>query len=168
MKISKNAVVSLSYTLRAEHAEGEVLQVADSGSPLVFLYGHDQLLPAFENHILGLETGNPYAFTLNEHEAYGPFDPDAIADISLDIFKNNPEATEMLWEGNIIPLQDDQGRRYEGRIMRIGDTSVKMDFNHPLAGKSLHFSGEILEVRTATAEEISHGHVHGPHGHHHH
>jgi FKBP-type peptidyl-prolyl cis-trans isomerase SlyD len=167
MQISKNAVVSLTYTLRADHAGGEILQVADEQQPLEFLFGHGQLLPAFEHNINGLIKGNDYAFTLTDEEGYGPFDPESILDVDREVFGQGPEADEILFEGNVIPLQDDQGRRFEGRIMRIGDNSVKMDFNHPLAGKTLHFSGRIMEVRAATPEEVSHGHVHGPHGHHH-
>jgi FKBP-type peptidyl-prolyl cis-trans isomerase SlyD len=73
----------------------------------------------------------------------------------------------MLFEGNIIPMMDQQGNRYEGRVMRVGENSVKMDFNHPLAGKTLYFTGTILDVRNATPDELAHGHVHGPHGHQH-
>jgi FKBP-type peptidyl-prolyl cis-trans isomerase SlyD len=85
-----------------------------------------------------------------------------------DVFKIDGELQEdMLVEGNIIPLQDQQGNPMQGVVLEIGGDTVKMDLNHQLAGKTLHFSGEVLEVREATKEEIAHGHVHGPDGHHH-
>ena len=167
MKIANDTVVSLTYILKADNAEGEIIQVADQQNPLTFLYGQGQLLPAFEEKLMGLETGSSYAFTLSPEEGYGEFDPEAIVDLDISIFRQSPEGESALFEGNIVPMMDQQGNRYEGRIMRINEDSVNMDFNHPLAGKSLYFTGTILEVRNATAEELAHGHVHGPHGHHH-
>ena len=74
---------------------------------------------------------------------------------------------ELLQVGNTIPMQDSDGNRLDGVVVEVTDTQVKMDFNHPLAGKNLHFTGQIVELRDATSEELAHGHVHGPHGHHH-
>jgi len=72
-----------------------------------------------------------------------------------------------LFVGNDIPMQNNEGQTLMGKVLEITDDKVKMDFNHPLAGLDLFFKGEILDVRKATAEEIEHGHVHGPEGHHH-
>ncbi len=74
---------------------------------------------------------------------------------------------EMLRIGNVIPMQDNQGNPLEGLVIGVDEASVKMDFNHPMAGKTLHFAGTIIDLRDATEEELSHGHVHGAHGHHH-
>ena len=75
--------------------------------------------------------------------------------------------TELLQIGKYIPMKNDDGHVIEGKVISINDKGVVMDFNHPLAGKDLHFSGEILDVRDANEEEITHGHVHGEGGHHH-
>ncbi len=167
MKIANDTVVSLTYILKADNAEGEIIQVADQENPLEFIYGNGQLLPAFEEQLLGLEKGSTYAFTLTPEQGYGEFDPESIVDLDINIFRQSPEGEQMLFEGNTIPMMDQQGNRYEGRVMRIGEDSVKMDFNHPLAGKNLYFTGTILDVRNATPDELAHGHVHGPHGHDH-
>lgn len=93
---------------------------------------------------------------------------EAIIDLEKSIFEVNGVIDQKLLEiGNTITMQDQHGNPLDGIVVEVGSDTVKMDFNHPLAGESLHFSGEILEVRDATAEEIAHGHVHGPHGHHH-
>lgn len=165
MQIAQNMVVSLIYTLQADNAEGEILQTATQENPLTFIYGHDQLLPAFEENILGLEPGSSYAFSLSYDDAYGPVDPDSIFDVDINIFRQSPEGEQMLFIDNVIPLMDQDGNRFEGRVMQIDENSVKMDFNHPLAGMRLYFTGSILEVRPATPEELAHGHVHGVGGH---
>ena len=73
----------------------------------------------------------------------------------------------MLQEGNFIPMADSEGNHLQGKIVSVGDETVKMDFNHPLAGMDMHFNGKVIGVRDASAEEIAHGHVHGEGGHHH-
>lgn len=73
----------------------------------------------------------------------------------------------MLTVGNFVPMQDNEGNPLEGKIVEVNSEHVKMDFNHPLAGKTLHFTGKIVDLRDATEDELNHGHVHGPHGHHH-
>ena len=75
--------------------------------------------------------------------------------------------TEMFKLGALVPMSDNEGNQLRGRIIEVDDQNVKMDFNHPLAGTALHFSGEIISVRAANEDEIAHGHVHGEHGHHH-
>lgn len=168
MQIEKNTVVSLSYTLKADNAEGEVIEVARETDPLVFLYGAGSMLPRFEEHLANLKSGDPFEFRLESADAYGDQDPNAIIDLDIEIFKIDGKTDEeMLTIGNIIPMRDSEGHMLQGRVLAVTPQAVTMDFNHPMAGQNLHFTGSILEVRQATAEEISHGHVHGHGGHHH-
>jgi FKBP-type peptidyl-prolyl cis-trans isomerase SlyD len=168
MVISKNKVVSLTYELKLDNAEGEVVDMADAAQPLVFLYGAGNMLPKFESNLAELKADDNFEFTLSSDDAYGPVIEEAVVDLPIDIFMVDGKIDpDMLFVGNVIPMQDNEGRPLDGTVVSISDDKVKMDFNHPMAGKTLHFTGKILELREATAEEISHGHVHGPHGHHH-
>ncbi|KAF5066791.1 FKBP-type peptidyl-prolyl cis-trans isomerase SlyD [anaerobic digester metagenome] len=168
MVISKNKVVSLTYELKLDNAEGEVVDMADAAQPLVFLYGAGNMLPKFESNLAELKADDNFEFTLSSDDAYGPVIEEAVVDLPIDIFMVDGKIDpDMLFVGNVIPMQDNEGRPLDGTVVSITDDKVKMDFNHPMAGKTLHFTGKILELREATAEEISHGHVHGPHGHHH-
>jgi FKBP-type peptidyl-prolyl cis-trans isomerase SlyD len=170
MKIAKNTVVSLSYDLYAGAPQSEkmLVEATQAEDPLTFLFGSGQLLPLFESNIEGLITGNAFEFGIPCDEAYGPVHMNAIVPIPSEAFKVNDQLrTDMLEVGKVLPMVDKEGNRMDGKIVRIMEKEIIMDFNHPLAGKDLHFKGKIVEVRAATAEEIDHGHVHGPGGHHH-
>ncbi|MFH1119778.1 MAG: peptidylprolyl isomerase [Bacteroidota bacterium] len=168
MTVSQNKVVSLTYELKIDNAAGEVVDMADASEPLVFIYGTGNLLPKFEAHLLNLKAKDIFEFTLNAEEAYGDFTEDAIVTLPIDVFMMDGKIDpEMLRIGNVIPMQDNEGHPLEGVVKSVEKEKVTMDFNHPMAGKNLYFTGSILELRDATPEEISHGHVHGPHGHHH-
>ncbi len=165
MKIEKNTVTSLTYALEVE---GELLEETDKNRPLTFLVGKGSMIPGFERQLMGKATGDEYDITIDPEEGYGEIDPSAIVDLSKEIFKVDGKwRDDLMQEGKSVPMQDQNGHPLEGLILEIGDDTVKMDFNHQLAGKTLHFTGEILEVRKASPEEIEHGHVHGPDGHHH-
>jgi len=168
MTVSQNKVVSLTYELKIDNASGEVVDMADASEPLVFIYGTGNLLPKFEAHIFNLKVKDNFEFTLSAADAYGDFTEDAIVTLPIDVFMMDGKIDpEMLRIGNVIPMQDNEGHPLEGVVKSVEKDNVIMDFNHPMAGKNLHFTGSILELRDATPEEISHGHVHGPHGHHH-
>lgn len=168
MTVSQNKVVSLTYELKIDNASGEVVDVADASQPLVFLFGAGNLLPKFEDNIANLKANDSFEFTLQAADAYGELSQEAIISLPIDIFlvdgKIDPD---MLRIGNVIPMQDNEGHPLEGVVKAVEEDAVVMDFNHPMAGKTLHFTGSIIDLRDATQEEISHGHVHGPHGHHH-
>jgi FKBP-type peptidyl-prolyl cis-trans isomerase SlyD len=165
MKIDKHTVATVTYTLRVN---GELVEQTGKDNPLTFLVGVGMMIPGFENQLIGKEPGDQYDITVTPEEGYGEKDPEAIIDLPKDIFKVEGQLQEdMLVEGNIIPLQDQNGHPLQGIVLEVKEDSVKMDLNHRLAGQTLHFTGEVLEVRPATQEEISHGHVHGPGGHHH-
>lgn len=168
MKIGKNKVVTMTYTLRQENAEGEVIQKVDENRPFVQLFGAGTLLPAFEENLKDLEKGDTFGFELPADQAYGNSSEDAIIELEKNIFEIDGKVdTEMVAEGKMITMQDQHGNPLEGKVLAVKEESVIMDFNHPLAGENLYFSGKILDVRAATAEEIDHGHTHGPGGHHH-
>lgn len=165
MKIDKHTVVTVTYTLKVD---GELVEETNKENPLTFLAGVGMMIPGFENQLAGKQPGDTYDITVKPEEGYGDTDPEAIIDLPKDIFKVDGQLQEdMLVVGNIIPLQDQNGHPLQGVVLEVGDETVKMDLNHRLSGKTLHFTGEVLEVRPATEDEISHGHVHGPGGHHH-
>ncbi|NOR86512.1 MAG: peptidylprolyl isomerase [Bacteroidales bacterium] len=168
MKIAKNTVVSMTYILSENDVQGNLIQEVSKDQPFVVLFGAGSLLPKFENALEGLKTGDTFGFSLNSNDAYGEQNPQAIMDIDKKIFEVEGKIDEeMLKVGNSIPMQNDQGQPLSGMVKEITDDKVIMDFNHPLAGVNLHFTGEILELREASAEELEHGHVHGEGGHQH-
>jgi FKBP-type peptidyl-prolyl cis-trans isomerase SlyD len=168
MKVSKNTVVTLTYTLTKDNAEGELIQKVDETRPFVHLFGAGTLLPAFEENLDGLEPGDEFSFDIVSEEAYGNPNDEAIIELDKKIFEIDGKIDDnMLAIGNTITMQDQQGNPLDGKVLAIKDDTVIMDFNHPLAGENLHFSGKIIDVRTPSEEELSHGHAHGPEGHEH-
>jgi FKBP-type peptidyl-prolyl cis-trans isomerase SlyD len=168
MQIKKDTVVSLSYILKQDDANGAVIEIAKETEPLVFLYGAGQMIPKFEEYLNELTSGDNFEFTLTSIDAYGDLEEEAIIDLDKQIFSiDGVIDEEMLAIGSLIPMRDNQGHMLQGKVVSVTNDSVRMDFNHPMAGKNLHFSGQIIEVREASAEELSHGHVHGDGGHQH-
>lgn len=165
MKIQPKHVVSLTYDLYVDQNGAETLvESATQEQPLTFLYGAGQMLPKFEENLSDLSTGEDYDFKLSAEDAYGQYDEEAVATLPMEMF----EGQDMPQIGSILPLQDNQGNRFQGQVVSIAEDGVIVDLNHPMAGQELHFKGNIVNVRPATPEELSHGHAHGPDGHHHH
>ena len=162
MIIEKNKVVSLIYELRVDNSKGDVIESLNSDKPLVFIYGNGSLLPKFEENIRGMKTGDGFSFDLKCEDAYGLATEEAVVDIPKDVFEVDGEFdAEIIKEGNAIPMMDGDGNELNGVVVEVGKDTVKMDFNHPLAGDDLYFSGKIIEIREATIEELEHGHIHG-------
>jgi FKBP-type peptidyl-prolyl cis-trans isomerase SlyD len=113
--------------------------------------------------------GDAFDFFISATQAYGDYDEDKLVDIPIEAFKGEDGEldTEMVQIGNELPMVDTDGNRLLGIVEEVTDKVVRMDFNHPLAGNDLHFTGYVINVREASQEEISHGHVHGQGGHHH-
>lgn len=149
--ITKNKYVTVSYELRTEK-DGEVLEAAGADRPLEFICGQGQMLEYFEMNLLDRKEGERFDFRIPAANAYGLVNEDMVVDLPKDIFKE-VEAEEFR-VGNVLPMMDSLGRRLQGQIVEIGEDEVRMDFNHPLAGKDLYFSGEVLGVRDATDEEL--------------
>jgi len=156
MKIGKNKMVALTYDLHYDDASGEMIEQATSEKPLRFVFGAGLMLPKFEAHLEGFEVGNPFEISLQDVDAYGELDENAIVDLPKHIFFIDGEFDEeMVAVGNTVPMMSTSGQRLNGLVLEISDDIVKMDFNHPLAGENLFFKGQIVEVREATDEEIA-------------
>ena len=149
-------MVSLTYDLRIDGAEGEVIEQATAEKPLSFIFGAGTMLPKFESHLEGLQAGNQFEINLSPDDAYGDVDENAIIDLPKHIFFIDGNFDdEIVKVGNTVPMMSTNGQRLNGLVMEIGDDTVTMDFNHPLAGESLNFKGNILDIREATDEEIA-------------
>lgn len=157
--VANNLVVSMAYTLTVD---GEVLDEAGEQDPIRFLQGHQNIIPGLESELNGMHVGESKTVVVDPEGGYGPVDEDEFNEIPLEDFPQGiqPEV------GMELEMKDEDGAQLYGRIHEVGEESVTMDFNHPLAGKELHFEVKIVDLRSATAEELTHGHVHGPGGHH--
>jgi FKBP-type peptidyl-prolyl cis-trans isomerase SlyD len=155
MKISKNTVASIYYTLKATDSDKVIEQIPED-APHEFLFGHELMLPDFEAELEGLEAGDHFTFAIACDDAYGPVDPHAIFDLPLDTFEEDGKIDyEAVKPGNSFPMEDDMGNRHIGKIIRVMKESVTMDFNHPLAGKDIIFTGKVLSVRKAESNDLA-------------
>jgi FKBP-type peptidyl-prolyl cis-trans isomerase SlyD len=157
MKISINKFVSVTYDLNVgEEDERELMERATPERPLQFIFGTDSMLPAFEDELNGLAMGDSFQFTLTPENAYGEFNEEHVLELPKAMFEVDGKFdSEYIVEGNTIPMIDDRGQRMNGSVLEVKDDVVIMDFNHPLAGETLHFSGKVLDVHEPTAEEIT-------------
>ncbi len=162
MTIQPNSVVALTYDLyTTENGESVFVEQANQENPLIFLFGTGMMLPKFEENLSGLAAGATYEFHLSAEDAYGENDENAVTELPIGMFND----TDIPPVDAIIPLQDNHGNQFRARVTEVSDELVKVDLNHPMAGQNLHFKGIVLDVREATAEELSHGHAHGLDGH---
>lgn len=161
MIAKKDSVLSIIYELRSGSKEGEVVESLTSENPLTFIFGTGGLLPKFEEHLDGLITGDNFEFLLNSENAYGPVVESAIVHVPQSVFEIDGKIDENLMKvGSMVPMMDAEGRRLNGKVIALEGDAVKMDFNHPMAGNDLFFKGEVTDVRSATEEELSRGHLH--------
>jgi len=162
MIAEKNKVVSIVYELRSGSKEGEVVESLNEENPLTFLFGTGGLLPKFEENLSGLTSGDSFEFELGLEDAYGPVVENAIVHVPQSVFEVDGQIDDSLLQiGSMVPMMDSEGRRLNGKVIAIEGDAVKMDFNHPMAGNDLYFKGQVTDVRSATDEELNHGHVHG-------
>ena len=158
MKVEKNKVVSLTYELIVD---GRLADKADESRPLDYIHGTHMLLPKFESEVEGKEPGESFAFTLTPEEGYGTFDESRLVDLPKEAFTvDGVVRDDLLVIGQIIPMISDSGHVVQGTVYKVGENSVTMDFNHPMAGKTLNFTGKVMEVRDATEKELTEG-LHG-------
>ena len=163
MQIAPNTVVTMTYTLT--NAEGQVLDQADASHPFVYMQGAHNIIPGLEQALAGKQAGDTAVVTVQPEDAYGEYNEQLTQQVPRQMFGNVPE--DQLVVGAQFQAQTNGGVE----ILTIADVDgdmITIDANHPLAGETLTFDVKILEVRAATAEEIEHGHAHGPGGHHHH
>lgn len=156
MHISENKVAAITYTLKSNNNDGDVIESIDSTKPVEFIFGGGSLLPSFEKYLDGLKSGDGFEFVIPSEEAYGTFNEDLVVALNKDIFAQDGVVNEqVLTIGNQIPMMDSQGRRMNGVVRELMEDKVKMDFNHPLAGQDLYFVGNVEMVREASFEELN-------------
>jgi FKBP-type peptidyl-prolyl cis-trans isomerase SlyD len=156
MKISKNKVAAIHYTLTDN--KGEVLDSSDGREPLHYLHGAGNLIAGMEEGLEGKGKGDKFTIKVPPAKGYGELDPSMTQKVQRSAFGDQPVQKGMKFStgsGAVVTVVD------------VGLDTVTVDANHPLAGVELNFDVEVIEVREATNEELSHGHVHGPGGHHH-
>lgn len=159
MQIEKNTVVQFHYTLSDAHGEIESSKDSD---PMLYLHGHGGIIPGLESAMEGKEEGAQFSVTIPPVDAYGMPREDSIQRIPLKHLQGARK-----WKpGMMATVQTDQGPR-QVTVVKVGLKQVDVDTNHPLAGRELTFAVDILSVRAAEADEISHGHAHGVGGHQH-
>ena len=157
-EIEKDTVASVHYTGTFPDS-GDEFDSSRGGEPLTFLVGHKGMIPGFEREMMGAGVGDSRTFTLEPDDAYGMPSDELVQEVPREMF---PE--EMPLDLGMMLMSD--GGPF--RIVAITDNTVRCDFNNPMAGKTLHFEVEVMDVRAATPDELAHGHAHGPGGHHHH
>lgn len=156
MKIEKNKVASLSYELEVE---GKIADKAGADKPLDYIHGTGMLLPKFEEAVEGKEPGESFEFTLSPADGYGEYSPEYKVEIPKQSFAG-PDGVireDLLVPGTIVPMLNGSGQVIQGTVAEVGAETVTMDFNHPMAGKTLHFTGKVEAVREATEEELREG-----------
>jgi len=162
MKIDKNTVVTMNYELRLNDDDDEVVDSGENGE-FTFLLGHGAIIPGLEAALVGLEKGAERKVTVQPEQGYGVRDESRIIGMPRSALPKD----FVVEIGLPIELEDEKGHSFPVWIAGTEGDDVVLDGNHPLAGDVLHFTVQIVNVRAATKEELSHGHVHGPGGHHH-
>ena len=155
--VADDVVVSLDYTLTVE---GKLVDASEENEPIEFIQGYQNIVPGLEKELYSLSIGDSKEITVSPKDGYGDVDPEAVMDVPRSEF---PKDTD-LESGLELALQQPDGQVMHAIVSSITDDSVKLDFNHPLAGKELVFRITVVGLRAASDEEIAHGHVHGAHG----
>lgn len=151
-----NKYIAVSYRLYVDGENGkEMIEEATTDKPFNFITGFGFALDAFEKNLQDTQKGNDFSFTLSKEEAYGDYDKAHVIDVDREIFTVNGKFdNKNIYPEAIVPLQNEEGQRFYGKIVEIEEQKVKIDLNHPLAGEALHFEGKVLENRDATNEEV--------------
>jgi len=158
--IQKDSVVLIHYTLK--NNSGEVLDSSSGADPLAYLHGHGNIIPGLESQLEGKGIGDKLNASVKPADGYGEHDAEMIQEVPKEAFQGAPEITV----GMQFQAQGPSGAQMV-TVTKVEGESVTVDGNRPLAGEHLNFDVEVMEIRAASAEELSHGHVHGPGGHHH-
>ena len=158
MKVENNKVVAVSYALEVE---GKIADQSAPGAPLEYIHGSGMLLPKFEAALEQKEPGDAFDFILSPEDGYGVYDPAYKIDLPKTAFAIDGKIhEELLVVGRTIPMLNQAGQVIQGTVAAVSDSAVTMDFNHPMAGKTLHFTGRVESVRSATDKELTEG-LHG-------
>ena len=160
--VADGMVVGIDYVLRLD--TGDEIDRSQEGYPLEYLHGHKNIIPGLESQLAGLKVDEAKEVVVGPADAYGEYDPD-----NVDAYPRGNFPPDLRLEvGGMLEIRDPQNQALSGiaTITALTDEDVTLDFNHPLAGQTLHFSVKVVSLRPATEEELAHGHVHGAHGHH--
>jgi len=160
MQIAKDSVVSIDYRLHL--GDGKIIDESEAGDPLVYLHGYEEIVPGLEKALEGRKAGESLKVVVEPKDGYGEYDPDGVEEVPREDFPPDME----LEAGGIVSATDEDGDDVEFLVKELRPKTVVIDFNDPMAGKTLHFEVTVREVRAATKEELEHGHAHGP-GHEH-
>ncbi|MBR4130991.1 MAG: FKBP-type peptidyl-prolyl cis-trans isomerase [Bacteroidaceae bacterium] len=154
---NKNKYISVSYKLYTSGSDEkpELIEETVEGEPFIFVSALGMTLDAFEAQIVPLQVGDKFDFTLNPNDAYGEYEASGKQSLPRKVFEINGKLdSRFIYEGAVVPLASPDGARFNGTIVEIGEENITVDLNHPLAGKSLNFVGEVLESREATNDEV--------------
>tara|TARA_R110002124_G_scaffold147186_3_gene312430 strand:+ start:758 stop:1237 length:480 start_codon:yes stop_codon:yes gene_type:complete len=158
--IADQKVVSLNFTVK--DGEEQIIDSSEGGAPLVYLHGQKNIIPGLEAALEGKATGDEFDVTIEPAEAYGDYNEEILQVMPKEAF----QGVETIEPGMVFTAQTQKGP-VQLAVTKIEGEEVTVDPNHPLAGKTLNFTGSVIEVRDATEEELAHGHVHGEGGHQH-
>ncbi|KXI28448.1 FKBP-type peptidyl-prolyl cis-trans isomerase [Paraglaciecola hydrolytica] len=158
--IADQKVVSLNFTVK--DSEGQIVDSSEGGQPLVYLHGHKSIIPGLEAVLVGKAPGDEFAVTIEPAEGYGDYNEEMLQVVPRAAF----QGVEQIELGMVFTAQTPNGP-VQLTVAKIEGDNITVDPNHPLAGKTLNFTGSVIDVRDATEEELAHGHVHGAGGHHH-
>jgi len=157
-EVQEDVVVSMDYTL---HVDGELIDSSQETGPIQFIQGNGEIIRGLEREIQGMKKDETKNVTVSPEEGYGAVDPDAIIEVPRSEF---PPSIP-LEPGTDLQVRDNEGHTMDARIVDVGAETIRLDFNHPLAGKDLTFHVTVTDLRNPTDEEIAHGHVHGADAH---
>ncbi len=153
MKVENNKMVGVNYTLTVD---GEIKDQSREGAPLEFIFGTGMLLPKFEEAVMGKEVGDKVSFTLLPADGYGEYKPEAVVDLPNNIFMDESgQMAAAIVPGAMVPMATADGYQMMGIVVELGAETVKMDFNPPMAGKTLNFDVEVASVRDVTPEDLA-------------
>ena len=151
--VQDNQVVTLDYEMIVED---ETLESTEEGEPIVFIQGLGQIIPGLEGALYGLKVGDQKTVTIQPEDAYGEYDPESLQEVKIEEFSEEVP----LDVGTFLDLRDDEDEVLSAQIIATDEETVTLDFNHPLAGKTLTFKLTVTNLRPPTDEELDHGHVH--------
>ncbi len=166
--IGSNKVVSFHYRLREVDANGDHsdwMEESFSREPLYYLHGFHNVIVGLERALEGKKMGDEIEITLQPEDAYGTRVPDAIQRVPIKHLQL-PKGIKKIRPAITVAVKTNQGAK-SVVVLKVGKFNADVDFNHPLAGRVLHYQVEVVDIRDASSEELAHGHVHGPGGHHH-
>lgn len=163
-QVENDSVVSFYYTLR--NVDGKVLETNQDDQPMVYLHGHDNMIPGLEAAMAGRSAGESFDVTLQPEDGYGVREEGQQLKVPVKHLQGMPKDVRNWKAGMVALVETDQGPRHV-TVVKPGRFMVQVDTNHPLAGQVLTYAIQIDSIRLAEADEIAHGHAHGPGGHHH-